>query len=487
MQVMTSKRAKTAGPLRAALYARISLVKDDDDTAAVDRQLADAAALAAERGWAVVGEYVDRGESAMTGKRPAYHRLLADVEAGGVDVIVVWSADRLYRRMADLENLVDALGMTRVVTIKSGDVDLSTADGRMVARLLGSVAQRESEKFSERMQSACKQRADRGGLRGGERRFGYVRDVDDAGRQVGPWREVPAEADAIREAAEAVVAGTPLHRVAASWRDRGLTGATGGTVTAGTVRTALLRPDVAGLSAYRGRIVGTLVDHPAILTPEQHHQLVAILTDPSRKNDRRGKPGTTMLGEMLTCGVCGGRLAAQSRRLRTGPNVLTYSCRAGHVARDREPLEAAVSAVVLTYLQRNATALRRPVRRATGAGDQGAAEADTLRRKLAAMPALLAGDDGMDPTDYKDAVKALRERLRGVEDRLARTSSAPVAAALVAAEDVATAWQDTDPATRRAIVRELVETIVVDRIPYRGALAFDGVKVTMKDRAAVAA
>ncbi|MEZ5115030.1 MAG: recombinase family protein [Candidatus Nanopelagicales bacterium] len=470
---------------RAAIYARISLTKTDDDTAGVDRQLAACRDLADAKGWTAVGEYVDNNRSAMTGKRPQYARLLDDVESGGIDVVVVWSADRLYRRLADLEELVDRLGRTKVATVMSGDVDLSTADGRMTARILGSVAQRESEKFAERMKASCRQRAEQGRLAGGPRWFGYTADHRDL---------VPAEADAIRDAAAQVVQGVPLRRIAADWRDRGLTGPTGSAVTAATVRAALLRPDVAGLSAYRGkearakgepaRIVGTLVDRPAILTAEQHHQLVAILTSPARTTPR-GRPGSTLLGETLTCAACGAPLAAQSRRQRTGPRVPTYNCRAGHVTRDREPMDAAVSALVVEYLRRNADRLRRPVQ-AAGKVSKAAEKADRLRAKLAAMPALLVGDDAMDPMDYAAAVGTLRAELRALESSLARTSTTPSSAALVGADDVAAAWEAVSVETQRRIVRELVESIVVDRRPRGGAVT-DAVTVRFKDFRAEAA
>ena len=463
---------------RAGIYARISLVKDDDDTAAVDRQVEDCTALADEHGWLVTSTYVDQGQSAMTGARPAYRRLLADVEAGLIDVIVVWSADRLYRRLSDLEELVDRLGMTRVATVKSGDIDLSNADGRMLARLLGSVAQRESEKFSERMVKACEQRSAQGRLPGGQRRFGYSRQVDTAGRMTGHWHIVEAEAEAIRAAAVSVLAGSSLNAVAVTWQAQGLGGAGGGEATARTVRRALLRPDVAGLSSYKGRVVGTLANHPAIITPEQHHQLVAILTAPERRINRRGKPGTTLLGGTATCAECGSEMSAQAR-VSTTHHTLTYTCRkAGHVLRDREPFEAAISALVVEYLAKSSSRLRRPVPR-SGKPSTAAAEADALRVKLAAMPALLAADDAMDPVDYAAAVRALRDRLKVVEAGLARTSTTPAAASLVGGDDVAAAWEAAPVATRRTIIREVVESIVVGR-HQRGTPVTEGVVVTFR-------
>jgi site-specific DNA recombinase len=452
---------------RTAIYARISKARDDEDTAGVDRQVAECEAYAEAHGLDVVGHYVDNSQSAMTGRRPEYRRLLADVEAGLVDVIVAWSADRLYRRMSDLEQLVDTLGGTRVETVKSGDIDLTTADGRMVARLLGSVAQREAEKMSERIVAAAQVRASEGRKPGGERRFGYAVD----GRDI-----VPAEAERVREAARRVIAGDSLAGIARDWKAQGVKGATGGTFSGVHIGKLLRRAHYAGLSVWHGSIVGTLADHPPILTPEQHHQLVAILDAPSRTN-KRGRPGSTMLGEVCTCAVCGTPLAAQSRRRGT-ERILTYSCRSGHVQRDRVDLDASVGRLVVAFLSKNSKQLQRTAKRPTAPG-KAEVEADRLRQKLAALPALLAGDDGMDPLDFAAATRALRDRLRVVERGLARSSSTPTAAALVASGDVMAAWDESGTIVRRAVVREVVDTITVGR-GVRGSSPMEQVEVTLK-------
>src|SRR4051812_25184649 len=94
---------------RAAIYARISH-DGTGDAAGVQRQEADCAALAAARGWDVVGVYVDNDVSAYSGKpRPEYRRLLGDLRAGLVDVVVAWHPDRLHRRPVDLEEFIDVL------------------------------------------------------------------------------------------------------------------------------------------------------------------------------------------------------------------------------------------------------------------------------------------------------------------------------------------------------------------------------------------
>lgn len=94
-------KAKTTGRQgvrSAALYARIS-ADTDGKSLGVQRQLEDCRKLAADRGWPVGAEYVDNDVSAFSGKpRQQYGRMLADLESGARDAVIVYNLDRLHRR-----------------------------------------------------------------------------------------------------------------------------------------------------------------------------------------------------------------------------------------------------------------------------------------------------------------------------------------------------------------------------------------------------
>ena len=123
--------------MQAAIYLRQSEDRNGN-MLAVDRQREDCTKLCAERGWATT-EYVDNDTSATAKKpRPAYQRMLADVQAGTIEAIVVWDLDRLYRQPRELEDLIDLADQKRLaLATVSGDADLSTDMGRLVARIVG--------------------------------------------------------------------------------------------------------------------------------------------------------------------------------------------------------------------------------------------------------------------------------------------------------------------------------------------------------------
>lgn len=459
---------------RAAIYTRISDARDGD-TAGVDRQREDCLALCAANGWTVVAVHEDNNVSAMRRKvRPAYAALLDDVQAGRCDVVVCWATDRLYRQPQDLQALVRALGDVQVATVKSGDVDLSTADGRLVARILGDMSAHESEKRGERVARAASQRAAAGKFGGGKRRFGYTATADAL---------VPVEADALRVAYGEIAAGASLESIVRSWKAQGIVGPEGRKVGAVQIRDYLLRPMNAGLATYKGEEVGR-TDLPTIVDEDTFRTVRAILMDPSRRTTR-GRPPVSLLAPVLRCGVCDGRVGARSRQRRsnskpTAGKDAVYACREGHVSRHRERLDDAVGRLLVAYMTEHAEALRRPVLPTTArAANDATTEAEQLRARLDSLSQLVAVGD-LSPADYASAAREIRNRLEAVEHRIVQASGKPFAAAMVASGDVGAAWESATVDVRRAVVRELVARVVLSR-GRPGPFTMDGVHVEPKE------
>lgn len=147
---------------RVALYARVSTREQSPDL-----QLDALRSLVAQRGWEVVGEYVDHGVSGTKTKRPALDRLMQDTHAGRCDVVAVWKFDRFAR---STQHLVTALNDFRdrnveFVSVQDG-IDTTTAAGRMVFGVIASLAEFERELIVERVKAglaAARRRGRRGG------------------------------------------------------------------------------------------------------------------------------------------------------------------------------------------------------------------------------------------------------------------------------------------------------------------------------------
>ena len=121
----------------------------------MDRQRDECHRLIEARGWAMVSECpYDNDVSATSHKpRPQFNAMMAAVDRGQVDVIVARHLDRLLRRLAELEHVLERCRAAGVAIVTAADsVDTSTDGGRR-SRVLSSVAQGEVPN-SERRASA---------------------------------------------------------------------------------------------------------------------------------------------------------------------------------------------------------------------------------------------------------------------------------------------------------------------------------------------
>lgn len=171
--------------MKVALYTRIS----KDETITRGMSLADQEARLrsycdsrnGEDPWSVVEHYRDNGQSGKTLDRPALTRLRDDAKAKRFGGVAVVKLDRLTRSVRDLGTLIEEFGKGKIELVSlSESIDTSSAAGRFVLNLLGSVAQWEREAISERTTSALRFRRDAGNAYSGETPYGFVRA--DTGR-----------------------------------------------------------------------------------------------------------------------------------------------------------------------------------------------------------------------------------------------------------------------------------------------------------------
>ncbi|WP_256464962.1 MULTISPECIES: recombinase family protein [unclassified Bradyrhizobium] len=169
--------------LRCAVYTRKSSEEGlDMDFNSLDAQRESCEAyIVSQRaeGWTAVSDrYDDGGFSGGTLERPALKRLLADVQASKIDVIVVYKIDRLSRSMLDFLNLVEMFerhGVTFVSVTQS--FNTKDAMGRMALNILVTFAQFERELIGERIRDKVAASRKRGKWMGGWTPLGYeVRD-----------------------------------------------------------------------------------------------------------------------------------------------------------------------------------------------------------------------------------------------------------------------------------------------------------------------
>lgn len=438
--------------MRALVYLRQSLDRDGTG-AAVERQRQDCRKLCKTRGWTVTAEFVDNDTSASSTKpRPAYAQMLKVVESGNADVIVAWHADRLTRKLADLEHLIEVSQKTGVkVATVTGDLDLTTDQGRLIGRILASVARGEVERKGARQSRAQQQAADEGRPHGGRRSFGY--NADSTINQ--------PEARRLRKAYRDVLAGASVRSVMFDWNDRGVATSMGNRWSRSVVRGLLLNPRNAGLRTYRGEVVGPGKWTP-IVDVDTFEAVKAVLEQP----ERRTTPTTArryLLPGLALCGVCSEPMPMKTGRTQHG--VRTYICGGysvglpKHLSRGAEPIDRLVELQVIDRLQQPDAARLLEESEPEVDLDGERVKITAARESLDTLATLLT-EGTLDLAGVRRESERLRAQIAESEAVLHNPARAEVLKPLVDADDVAKAWGHLDLDRKRAVI-DLLMTVVI--------------------------
>jgi DNA invertase Pin-like site-specific DNA recombinase len=421
----------------------------------VERQRVDGEALAKRLGWDVGGVYVDDDVSAFRNRRrPGYEALLGDVQSGRLGAVVAWHPDRLHRSPREVEAFIDIVNAAgvRVATVQTGEYDLSTASGRMTARVVGAVSRHESEHKSDRLRRQRAESARAGQPNGGPRPFGY---------EPGGMKVCRREAKVVEEAARRVLAGESVRSVALDLNRRAVVTTFGNRWTVTSLRLMLLRPRYAGLRVHRGVVVGNAV-WPALISRRDHDELCRRLAGKARTVPAR----RSLLSGLLRCGRCGGPMGHHIRDGNHGryyciPEPNSRGC--GRVAIQAQPAEDHLCGAL--FARYDTAVLAEVVRSSYGIG--GFDDESTLRARLGALADLYA-DGAITEPEWLRARRRLEERLVGgpiarpVEPAVLQLGSLPSTGLLQ------TTWPKLSPEQHRRVMQAAVETITVAPAPRSG-------------------
>ena len=203
--------------MQAVGYVRVSTERQADQGVSLDAQDAKVRAMATVQGATLVDVIVDGGESAKSLNRPGLQRLLALVNGGKVQAVIVAKLDRLTRSVKDLCGLLELLEKKKVALISVAEsLDTSSAAGRLVITIMGAVSQWEREAIGERTRDALGHKK-RSGERVGNIEYGYRLARD--GKHVEPDF---AEQAVLKEIGRLRAGGGTLRGIAAALNGRAL-------------------------------------------------------------------------------------------------------------------------------------------------------------------------------------------------------------------------------------------------------------------------
>ena len=429
----------TVRKLRCAVYTRKSSEEGlDMEFNSLDAQReACEAFIASQRaeGWVLVRDrYDDGGISGGTLERPALKRLVADIQEGLVDVVVVYKIDRLSRSLVDFTKLVevfDANGVTFVSVTQS--FNTTTSMGRLTLNILLSFAQFEREVIGERIRDKVAASRKRGMWMGGFVPLGY--DVRERKLVVNE-----AEAALVRRIFQGFVEMESCTRLVQALRAEGATTKRGRPLTKCDVYRILSNRVYLGEAVHKGTAYPG--EHDAIVTQAQWDAVHAILQVSPRVRVNRARNTTAPLLRGLIFDSEGHAMSPSHSRGRGGQIYRYY-----------------VSQAVL-----KGGATQRPAIARLPAGEIEAAVVAQVRALLR-QPEMVVG-----------AWRAARTTAPDVTEQ----------EVLLALERIEPLWDELFPAERARIVRLLVDRVDVCVEGAAVRLRLDGLGSLVRDLAAQA-
>lgn len=342
---------------RVGIYTRIS--RDDEGEAlGVGRQRTDCERLADLRTWQPVKVYEDNDVSAFKRNvvREEFELMLKDLRAGLIDGVVAYDLDRLARQPRDLERLIeifDERPRLEFATV-TNDVNLGSADGRTMARIMVAFANKSSHDTSRRIKRKHLELAQQGKANGGPAPYGWRKEDRN--------KVDPDAAKHIREAQEEVLAGVRIGTIRTQWQEQGL-----GNPREGTKRMAhhhvehiLTNPRLVGYRTYHGEILYHSDGKPVIgewdpiNTVEEWEAVCAAIAERKQKTGQ-SLARKYLLSGIARCGLCKAKIRGQvNRKWQPGSKgaQYTYQCSkvnggCGKVGRVGEPVDKLIARLVL--------------------------------------------------------------------------------------------------------------------------------------------
>ncbi len=225
--------------MKAYGYCRVSTAEQATEGASLAAQETKIRQYIEFKDWDLVGVEVDDGYSAKSLDRPGIQRILDLVERKEIDAIVIYKLDRLTRNVGDLSRLIEVLDKKKVALVSlQENLDVTTATGRLMVNLIGSVSQWERETTGERTREVLRHKRDQL-QKYSKIPYGYT---EDNGRLVRDHQE-QSTIERIRTWAQDNIS---LREIARRLNQAGIPGKQGGRWHAVTVKKILTNPIQAG-------------------------------------------------------------------------------------------------------------------------------------------------------------------------------------------------------------------------------------------------
>lgn len=288
--------------VKGACYVRVS-TDNQLDNYSIEEQTERLEAYCLAKDIHIVKIYTDGGYSGGNTNRPALQQMLTDIDAGIIDIVVVYKLDRLSRSQKDTLNLIEDRFLAQNVNFISinENFDTSTPFGRAMIGILSVFAQLEKDQITERFTMGRIGRAKSGYFHGGPAApTGY--DYVDGKLIINEY-----EALQVRELYQRFLKGYSVYDC---WKymSQNYTTKYGGWNSETLVRNVLKNEVYTGKVKFQGKTYPG--NHQPIISEDTFKRVQEIFQGSSRKSDsplRSPFKASTLLSGLIYCGKCGAR------------------------------------------------------------------------------------------------------------------------------------------------------------------------------------
>lgn len=326
---------------RVAPYVRVSTNQNNQEESFETQYAAYQNLIEATPDWVLAEVYADKGKSGTSTKhRPGFQKMIADAEAGKIDIILVKSISRFARNVGDCQKYVDILRACNVTVIfEKENIRSDEPTSNFALALIGATAQDESHSISENRRWAYKQQFADGKFNlGNNRILGY----DTVGGKLVPNED----AWIVREIFEQFVAGKSYAAIARSLAEKGAKTIRGGDFSIVALRYMISNETYVGdkhlqkqppkdylthrpnrQAEYQDYYLKD--DHEGIVSRELWDQAQEI----RKGHQERRKSGLVGAGEhhilygKLFCGECGAPFVRRTLLAKDGQYAKVWNCR----------------------------------------------------------------------------------------------------------------------------------------------------------------
>lgn len=293
---------------RAALYIRVSTEEQAIHGYSLEAQRENLTTYAKENNMFIVDYYVDEGASARKKytTRKEFMRMLSDIQAGLIDIILFIKMDRWFRSVADYYKVQEILDKHKVnwkATLE--DYDTTTSSGRLNLNIRLSIAQNESEMTSERIKFVFESMRQRGELTNASCPIGYK--IKDKHLVIDP-----ETAPIVQDIFQRCLSGNTLYSIMKHYRENC------GINFARSTFYSLLRNPV-----YKGELHHNKGKVEPLISEVDFQKVQELLA----RNAKKAPSGVKYIfSGLILCQDCKHRMSGSYRNSRNGSKTIYYRC-----------------------------------------------------------------------------------------------------------------------------------------------------------------